>query len=125
MKKQTNKTGLEILAAGTLLAAAAGYYFLYGSKKATRNRMKVKSWALKARADVMEQLEKATSVGEKEFNDIIGNISKKYKQVRTVDPKELELLVQELRGHWKNIQKDIVKHSKTLTGKKHTSKKKK
>ena len=38
--------------------AAAGTYFLYGSKDAKKNRKAVKSWALKAKAEVLEALEK-------------------------------------------------------------------
>ena len=121
-KKQTNKKsgkGLELAAAGALLAAAAGYYFLYGSKQAKQNRIKVKSWALKAKADVMEQLEKVKTVGEKEFNEAVKTVSKKYARVKNVDPKELEALARELKSHWKSIKKDIEKHSKAaLKGKK-------
>ena len=39
--------------------AAAGAYFLYGSKNAAQNRTKVKSWMLKAKAEVLEKLEQA------------------------------------------------------------------
>jgi hypothetical protein len=44
------------IAAG-VAAAALGAYFLYGSKDAKKNRAKVKGWMLKARGEVLEQLE--------------------------------------------------------------------
>ena len=39
--------------------AAAGAYFLYGSKGAAKNRKVVKSWAIKAKGEVLEAIEKA------------------------------------------------------------------
>jgi hypothetical protein len=121
-KKKSNK-GLEIAAAGALLAAAAGYYFLYGSKQAKQNRAKIKSWALKAKAEVMEQLEKAGDVSEETFKGIVDTVSKKYAQIKSVDPKEMATLAKELKGHWRAIKQDIEKHSKAaVQGKKKAKK---
>lgn len=111
-KKKTDKKGLEIAVAGILSAGVAGYYFLYGSKQAKQNRKNVKSWALRAKADVLEQLEKTEVISEKTFHDIIGKISKKYGEMKNVDPKELEKLGRELKGHWKNIERDVKKHAR-------------
>ena len=39
------------------LAAAAGAYYFYGSPQAAKNRKTMKSWAVKAKGEVMEHLE--------------------------------------------------------------------
>ena len=62
-KKKENHSPAEKVGLGIGLTAAAvaaaGAYFLYGSKDANKNRKTVKSWMLKAKAEVLEQLEKA------------------------------------------------------------------
>ena len=50
------KLGIGLTAAAL---AAAGTYFLYGSGGAEKNRTKVRSWMLKAKAEVLEALEEA------------------------------------------------------------------
>lgn len=107
MKKQT-KTNLLIGAgvAGVAALAAAGY-FLYGSKDGAKNRKKVHSWMLKVKADVLEGVEKMKNVTEAEYHTVVDKVAAKYKAVKSIDPKELDMMVKELRGHWKNIKKSI------------------
>ena len=56
-KKKQSVTNNQKIAAGVGLTAAAvaaaGAYFLYGSKDADKNRKTVKSWGLKAKAEVL------------------------------------------------------------------------
>jgi peptidyl-tRNA hydrolase len=51
--------------------AAAGAYFLYGSEKAAKNRKAVKSWALKAKAEILEKLEDAKEMTAQEYEELI------------------------------------------------------
>ena len=56
-KKKGMGTGAKVsigVGVSTAVLAAAGGYFLYGSKNAAKNRKQVKSWALKAKAEVLE-----------------------------------------------------------------------
>ena len=55
---------------------AAGAYFLYGSKKATQNRKKVKGWMLKAKGEVLETLEKAESITEDEYKALVETLGR-------------------------------------------------
>ena len=75
-KKQANSkkgelTGGEIAGIGigitAAAAAAAGAYFLYGSKNAKKNRQKVKSWGLRAKAEALEAIEKAENMTKEEY----------------------------------------------------------
>ncbi len=78
MKKQTKKTaisskqalsiGLGITAA---VAAAAGGFLLYGSKDAAKNRKAVKSWALKAKAEVLEGIEQAKEMSQEDYEKLV------------------------------------------------------
>jgi len=111
--KKTTKTkvavgvGLGLVAAA---AAAAGAYFLYGPKGA-RNRRRVKSWTLKAKGEVLEQLEALKAVNEKKYHQVVDAVARRYRSLKNVDPRELQQLVKELKGHWRNISKHLARSS--------------
>ena len=98
------------IAVGAGLAAVAAFaaagYFLYG-KDGAKNRKKIRSWMLKAKAEVLEGVEKMRDVTEEQYNMIVDKVGEKYKNIKNIDPAEIEMMVRELRGHWKNIKKSI------------------
>ncbi|VAW19401.1 hypothetical protein MNBD_BACTEROID04-1013 [hydrothermal vent metagenome] len=104
-KKSSNGLGLVALAAAT----AAGVYFLYGSKNATKNRKNVKGWTLKAKGEVLEKMEKMKSIDEANYKRIVDTVAKKYKKLKTVNTKEAEALASELKKQWKEISKEAGK----------------
>jgi len=89
----------------TVAAAIAGTYLLYGSKNAPKNRRKVKSWMLKARGEILEQLENISEVNEKIYHKIVKEVADKYQALKNIDKKDIAEFVDELKGHWKNIIK--------------------
>lgn len=99
-----------------LLAAAAGAYFLYGSKNAVKNRAKIKGWTLRAKGEVLEQLEKAQIDSEVKYQELVDKVMKKYMQVKSIDPTEVEALGKDLKKHWKSIVSDL-KGAKKVTKK--------
>ena len=90
---------------GAAAAAAAGAYFLYGSKSAAKNRKAVKSWALKAKADVLEKIEDAQEMTQKEYEDLIKSVSGAYAGAKNASKKDLVDFTKEMRDHWKSIEK--------------------
>lgn len=107
-KKQTHKEGGSTLGAALVVAAAAGAYFLYGSKDAQKNRKAVKSWALKAKAEVLEKLEKAKEeINEENYHKIIDGVVTKYNKVKDTHQDDIDAVTKELKGHWKNIKKHL------------------
>ncbi len=109
-KKETkNSNGGGVMAGLGLvaIAATAGTYFLYGSKDAAKNRKKVKGWALKAKGEVLEGIEKLKSIDESTYNTLVDKVSEKYKKIKTIDLTDVEGLKRELKGHWKNLKKEI------------------
>lgn len=99
-----------------LLAAAAGAYFLYGSKNAIKNRGKIKGWTLRAKGEVLELLEKAQIDSEVKYQEVVDKVMKKYMQVKSIDPTEVEALGKDLKKHWKGIVSDL-KGAKKVTKK--------
>lgn len=86
--------------------AAAGAYFLLGSKHAAQNRKKVKGWTLKAKGEVLEALEKAEQIGEKEYAELVETASKAYGTVERATKGELKDFKAEMLEHWQKLQKN-------------------
>ena len=101
--KKGKKGGGGKLTAALIGAAAAGYY-LYGPKGAA-NRQKVKSWSLKAKAEVLEKLEKAKEVSDASYAKHVDTVTAKYAKMKSVGKVEAAKLNKELKGHWGAIKK--------------------
>jgi hypothetical protein len=101
----------------TLIGAGTGAYLLYGSKNAKKNQRKVKAWSLKARGEILEQIENLTEVTQETYHKIIQEVSDKYKVLKNISQEEIAEFVEELRCHWENISKEISKsnNKKILT----------
>jgi len=102
-KKVAVGTGLL----GLAVAGLAGAYFLYG-KDGAKNRKKVKAWALKAKAEVLEKIEKTKEMSEENYNSIIDTVSEKYAKVKDITPEDVAVFSKDLKKHWKDIKKELM-----------------
>jgi len=118
MNKRSKKIAIEAgVGLAALAAAAAGVYFLSG-KKGVKNRKKVKGWMLKAKGEVLQEMEHMKNMSEGTYHDTINAMSERYKILKNVDKKELDHLVKELKSHWKHIKKDLKVKPKKVSKKK-------
>lgn len=127
MAKKKISTAAEVgigLAAGAAVAAIAGAYYLYGTKAGARQRIKIKGWTLKAKGEVLEQVEKMKKIDEKTYRAVVDGVTKQYKKIKRIDPKEIAALANDLKKHWINIQKHL-KAAKKPAHKKGGSKRRK
>ncbi len=99
----------------TVLAATAGAYFLYGSAKGPARRKAIKSWMVKMKAEVMEEMEKMQELSEEVYHAAIDNVSKRYAEMKGIDAKELDSTVKQLKGHWKDVKKEAEKMIKKVS----------
>jgi hypothetical protein len=88
------------------LAGIAGGYFLYG-KDGAKNRKKIKAWGLKAKAEVLEKIEKAKEMSEDEYGMIVDTIGQKYAQMKDMDQAEVAAFIKEMKGHWKGMKSHL------------------
>ena len=121
-KKSKDDSHAEEVAIGvgltTAAVAAAGAYFLYGSKSAAKNRKQVKSWALKAKAEVLEKLEDAKEMSEEEYQELVGSVVTAYQSAKGATKKDLKEFAAEMSDHWRQIEKaakPIKKQAKKTT----------
>jgi hypothetical protein len=131
-KKGMSRDSKEAIGLGVaaIAAAAAGAYYLYGSTEGKAHRRAVKSWMFKAKAEIMDEIEKMKVVNEGAYKDAVTKVIKKYKAMKGMDKAELAALVATLHGHWKDIRREIEKAGTTpkvrrSTSPRKTSKKKK
>lgn len=89
-----------------LVAVAAGGYFLYG-KDGAKNRKKINGWALKAKGEMLEGLERLKHVNQETYNDVVDRVAKRYKKFKQVDRKELQRLVKESKSFWAGITQRV------------------
>lgn len=111
VEKKSEMTTAQKVGVGVGLTAAAvaaaGAYFLYGSKNAAKNRKAVKSWALKAKAEVLEKLENAKEMTQEEYEELVGAVAGAYAGVKNASKGELKEFKDEMLGHWKVIEKSV------------------
>jgi len=116
-KKGVNAVGVGVGIAALTAASAAAGYFLYG-KDGVKNRKKIKGWMLKAKGEVLEQMEKGKEVTEETYHNVIDKVSKKYQAAKDIDPTELQQMTKELKGHWKSIKNQLMPKPKKKVAKK-------
>ena len=111
-KKHTDISNAQKLGIGVGLTAAAvaaaGAYFLYGSKSAPKNRKTVRSWALKAKGEVLEALEKADKMTQGEFNQLVEGVVNTYAKVEKLSRNELSEFKKEMGENWTGLMKSGV-----------------
>jgi len=108
-KKSENLSPTQKISLGvgltTAAVAAAGTYFLYGSKNSTKNRKQIKSWMLKAKAEVLEQLEDAKEMSQEEYLELINTVAGAYTGLKTASKVDINEFKSEMKDHWNKIEK--------------------
>ncbi|HVT75006.1 MAG TPA: hypothetical protein VHD69_01125 [Candidatus Paceibacterota bacterium] len=110
-KKSGSRAGAIIAGIAGLSAAAVGAYYLYGHEEAGKNRAKVKSWMLKAKGEVIDELENVRNVTESAYVSAVDTIAKKYRQIKSIDEAELAEFITEMKDHWNGIKRTFDTHT--------------
>ena len=112
MSKKDDVSNAQKLGIGvgltTAAVAAAGAYFLYGSKNAPKNRKKIKSAVLKAKAEVLEVMENAKEITEDEFNEVVDTVMKSYSKAKSLSKKDVAEFRKEMQENWNGLVKSGV-----------------
>ena len=114
-KKSSHVGAIATVIAG-LTAAAVGAYYLYGSDDAKKHRAKVKSWMLKAKAEVLEGLEHAKHMTKEEYEELVARVAKGYKGAKNASARELIDFGKDMHAYWKDIERATAKKTATVAG---------
>lgn len=100
MTKKTYTT----IAIGATSVAAAGFaaYWLYGTKNAPKHRHTLSSWVLKARAEVMNIIEKIGYVDKQTYLEVVDDVLQKYADTHA-SASDLATVTKEMREAWTHI----------------------
>ncbi len=101
------KGGAILAGMAALAAAAAGTYFLYGTKEGAKRRKQIKGWTLKMKGEVLERLENLQDVSKDTYEEVVDKVASGYKGLKNIDAEELGALVADLKSHWNNIHKAV------------------
>lgn len=99
---------MGMFAAGAV-AAAAGTLFLYG-KGSRHNRKNVRGWMMKAKGEIVDEMERMREINEKVYHELVDAVSRQYGKLQHVDQKDLQKIVRELKSHWKEISRRLTKN---------------
>lgn len=111
----SQKVGIGVGLTAATLAAVGGYFF-YGSKDAAKHRKQAKSWMLKAKAEVLEGLERAKHMTREEYEELVANVAKGYKRSKNISARELNKFAEDMQEHWKDIERAGAKRTAKAAG---------
>ncbi len=101
MKNNTARNaGIGVAAAAAAAAAAAGAYWFYGSADAAKHRKQVKSFMIKARADVLSAVERVKDIDKEKYYAIVEKVIQKYAGVAGVTATEVAEMGRDLKNAW-------------------------
>ena len=113
-QKSGSKAGKMAAVGAGIAAISAATYLLLG-KDGKRNQKNLRGWMLKMKGEVLEKIENMQEVSSETFENIVNDVSSKYKSLSHVDAKDLEKEVKALHKNWKELAK---KHGQKKTVKK-------
>lgn len=109
MKKSTKKTVAALGAVGATMAAAAGTYYLYGSKKASAHRRNVGAWMRKAEREIVREAKrlKNKAYTDQNIKRVIKEVAKRYEMARSLDPKDVKQFVAAVQKSWNDAGRTV------------------
>lgn len=121
MKNSTKtKVGTAAAITAATVAAAAGAYWLYGSEHAKKHRKMAKSWMLKARAEIVDAIEKIEDIDKTKFLAVAESVAQEFGSKAGATTDEISDLTKELKKVWTHVQqtgKTSVKRAKKASKK--------
>ena len=95
------------------VAATAGAYWLYGAKHSAQHRRIAKSWMLKARAEVLEAVEKIQDIDKESYMRVVENVLKSYSKKAGTTTAEMSQMMRDFKAAWVHMH---VAQKKALSG---------
>ncbi len=106
-KKKTNVGAVVGVGVGvaTVATAAAAAYWLYGAKHPAQHRKKAKSWMLKARAEVLDAVDKLKEIDHESYMAVVDDVLGNYKKAKVATSAELAQMMRDFKTAWTHMQK--------------------
>ena len=108
-KKNMGKKGLgakTIIGIGAGVAAVSAAAYLLFGPNGKKNQKAIKGWTIKMKGEIIEKFEKAKELTEPVYHEIIDSVQAKYAKLKNTDQEELKEVVDNIKKHWKAINKN-------------------
>lgn len=103
-KKDTNVGAAVGMGVAAAAATAAAAYWLYGAKNAAKHRKIARSWMFKARAEVLEAVEKLGDIDKQTYLDIVDKVVQRYSSMSGATSAEVMQMAKDLKSAWQHMQ---------------------
>ena len=103
--------------------AGAAAYWLYGAKHSAQHRKMAKSWMLKARAEVLEAVEKINDIDKEQYIKLVQSVLKQYAGKAGASSVEMAHMMKDFQTAWSHMQAAQKSGAKAAKGAKRTAKK--
>jgi len=90
--------------AGAATAVAVGAAF--SRKGKTRAGLRLESWALRAKADILEKMAEAEDMGEREYKTLVDLITSRYATMHDIAEEKAGEIADELKKRWKEMREN-------------------
>ncbi|PIR15551.1 MAG: hypothetical protein COV48_13755 [Elusimicrobia bacterium CG11_big_fil_rev_8_21_14_0_20_64_6] len=98
------KIGVGLVGLAALGAAAAAYLYRKGGEK---DRAKIKGWGLKAKGELLENLESSKELSQERYHELVDKATKKYGHAKKATAPERKRLQKDLKSAWSKIAKEL------------------
>lgn len=104
-QKKESHAGAIVAAGAGVVALSAAAYLMFGPE-GKKHRKDLKSWMIKMKADVMEQMENVQEITGPVYETIVNEVSEKYKALGNISAADLAKEADTLKKHWKMMQRE-------------------
>ncbi len=113
------------MGAGLAAAATAGAaaYWLYGAKHSAQHRKIAKSWMLKARAEMLDAVEKINDIDKAQYLALAQKVLTQYGGKAGASTAQMNAMMQDFKNAWSHMQAAQKSGSKGAKGAKRMGKK--
>jgi uncharacterized protein YoxC len=101
-----------LVGAGIVAGAALAAYLMTPLKERKKAEAKIKKWMRDMQKEVAGRAKAIKGLSRDKYEEIVDEVAPKYEALRDVSATEIESFTKELKAHWSNISKAVVKSGK-------------
>jgi hypothetical protein len=96
--------------AGVAATVAIGGYLLYGPK-GRQHRKQVEQWVARAKAEILEKMDRAEEVTEEQYHKIVDAVMKRYGTMKEIGKEKAGEAAESFKRRWEEMR-EASRHAK-------------
>lgn len=106
-----SSNSLPAFLAGVATTVLIGGIYLYG-RDGTRHRDQVERWVLKAKAEILERVQKTQDMTEEQFHTVVDEVLNRYADMKEVGAERAAEVSSDFKKKWEQLRAAAVRASK-------------